>query len=169
MGRSISSLTKHYTDATGCPYCNTLHASYEHRLCACFSRVASWLLLRIISAHSLYCRPYSAEDTDIILKTGKSRDMTLAGLRKGRGCSANTGAKLPNPSPDCVACCVASSSPDQARKSREETKLKGLRTNRLGNIRLIRNRQVASSTLALGSSIPFISSALLISIYLAIP
>jgi hypothetical protein len=32
------------------------------------------------------------------------------------------------------------------------TKLKGLKTNRLGNINSIRNRQVASSTLALASS-----------------
>ena len=54
---------------------------------------------------------------------------------------------------DSVARCVASSTPDQARKSREETKLKSLRTNRLENIKLIRNRQVASSSLALGSRI----------------
>ncbi len=51
-----------------------------------------------------------------------------------------------------VANYVASSAPEQAQKSREVTKLKGLNTNKLGNINSIRNRQVASSTLALGSS-----------------
>ncbi len=66
MGRSISSLTEHNTDATGCPYCHTVHAFCEHPLCACFSGFAGWLLLRIISAHSLCCWPYSAQDSSII-------------------------------------------------------------------------------------------------------
>jgi hypothetical protein len=52
-----------------------------------------------------------------------------------------------------VASCVSSSVPDQARKHRAVTKLRGLETNRLGNINSIRNRQVASSTLALGPSL----------------
>jgi hypothetical protein len=51
-----------------------------------------------------------------------------------------------------VASCVASSTPDWALKSREVTKLKGLKTNRLVNFKLIRNRQVESSTLSLGSN-----------------
>jgi hypothetical protein len=46
-----------------------------------------------------------------------------------------------------AAICVVSSAPDQAQKSREVTKLKGLKTNRMGNFNPIRNRQVASSTL----------------------
>ena len=54
--------------------------------------------------------------------------------------------------------CVASSTPDQARKSREETKLKGLRTNKLGKIKPIRNRQVVGSTPTLGST-PFVTPA----------
>jgi hypothetical protein len=52
---------------------------------------------------------------------------------------------------DFVASWVASSAPSQAQKSREETKLKILKTNNLGNINSIK-RQVAASTLALGSS-----------------
>ncbi len=38
----------------------------QHPLCACFSGVAGWLLLRTIPAHSLCCWPYSAQDTGII-------------------------------------------------------------------------------------------------------
>jgi hypothetical protein len=54
-----------------------------------------------------------------------------------------------------VANCVASSAPDQAQKSREVTKLKGLKINTLRNIKQIRNRQVESSTLSLGSTFSF--------------
>jgi hypothetical protein len=77
MGRSISSLTERNTEATGCPYCNALRAFYERRLCACFSGVAEWLLLRIISTHSLPCWPYSAEDTGIILTLSKTDPWAL--------------------------------------------------------------------------------------------
>ena len=60
---------------------------------------------------------------------------------------------------DSVARCVASFLTDEARLTLVEAKNQQLKTNKMDKISSIRNRQVASSTLALGSNISFVSSA----------
>ena len=93
MDRSISSFTWHNTDATGGPYRNTLHASCEHRLGASFSGVADWLLLRIISTHSLCRWPYPAGDTGIILTQSRAANWFLPVQGRGRGVRLTPGIR----------------------------------------------------------------------------
>jgi hypothetical protein len=61
---------------------------------------------------------------------------------------------------DSVARCVASFLTDQARITPVEAKNQQLKTNKMDKISSIRNRQVASSNLALGSTFPFLNQGL---------